>query len=166
MENNLTVHKCDHKGNDVFAYPATILQHDEQKMVIRASFTSHKDYNIAGLELKNGDKCIEVFYFHRWFNIFEVYAGKSEQIRGWYCNITKPAIYQENHLYYSDFSIRCHRISRRTSSGRRRSSNSCNYHSTNPRGIKPKANYNNCVNFSKQKFLCVINPTVIKPTYS
>lgn len=105
MENNLTVHKCDHKGNDVFAYPATILQHDEQKMVIRASFTSHKDYNIAGLELKNGDKCIEVFYFHRWFNIFEVYAGKSEQIRGWYCNITKPAIYQDNHLYYSDLAL-------------------------------------------------------------
>lgn len=105
MENNLTVHKCDHKGNDVFAYPATILQHDEQKIVIRASFTSHKDYNIAGLELKNGDKCIEVFYFHRWFNIFEVYAGKSEQIRGWYCNITKPAIYQDNHLYYSDLAL-------------------------------------------------------------
>ena len=105
MENTLTVHKCDYKGNDVFAYPATILRRDEQKIVIRASFISHKDYNIAGLELKNGDKCIEVFYFHRWFNIFEVYAGESEQIRGWYCNITKPTIYQDNHLYYSDLAL-------------------------------------------------------------
>ncbi|BBM82318.1 DUF402 domain-containing protein [Candidatus Uabimicrobium amorphum] len=105
MENKLTVHKCDYQGNDVFAYPATILRHNEEKMVVRANFTSHKDYNIAGLELKNGDKCLEVFYFHRWFNIFEVYAGESDQIRGWYCNITKPAIYKENHLYYYDLAL-------------------------------------------------------------
>ena len=105
MSSTITIHKCNYSGEEVFQYPAQILQTTSEKIVVHAIFTSHKDYNIEGLELKKGDKCIEVFYFKKWFNIIEVYAGNSNNLRGWYCNIAKPATIEGDHLYYNDLAL-------------------------------------------------------------
>ncbi|WP_372369262.1 DUF402 domain-containing protein [Candidatus Uabimicrobium sp. HlEnr_7] len=105
MDNSLTIHKCDHQGNDVFRYQAQCIHSNKQRMIVQASFVSHKDYDIFGLQLKNGDKCIEAFYFEKWYNIFEIYDGESNDIRGWYCNITKPIVIKDSHLYYYDLAL-------------------------------------------------------------
>jgi predicted RNA-binding protein associated with RNAse of E/G family len=39
-----------------------------------------------------GDRFVEWFFDDRWYNIFEVRAAHDDHLKGWYCNVTKPAV--------------------------------------------------------------------------
>ena len=42
-----------------------------------------------------GDRFVEYFYNDRWYNIFAVHEGDSHELKGWYCNVCRPAILGE-----------------------------------------------------------------------
>ncbi len=55
--------------------------------------------------LKRNDRFVETFYSDRWYNIFEIYDRDDDHFKGWYCNIGKPAIIEDDFVSYVDLAL-------------------------------------------------------------
>ncbi len=51
-----------------------------------------------------GDRFYEHFYVERWFNIFELRSGSGD-LKGWYCNITRPALFAGSVITSEDLEL-------------------------------------------------------------
>ena len=104
QSSQITVHKLDLEGKEVWRYTGVLMESDPNKIVIHALF-DRDAVDVAGLILNRGDRFIELFYFDRWYNIFTIYDGASAVLKGWYCNITRPARLEGNNLYAEDLAL-------------------------------------------------------------
>ena len=52
------------------------------------------DTPILDAVLKNQDRFVEIYYTDRWYNIFEVHDREDDQVKGFYCNIGYPAVFE------------------------------------------------------------------------
>jgi hypothetical protein len=86
----ITVIKNDHTGQEVWQYPAQVLERGAGYIVVEARFNAGT-VEAGPLTLTEGDRMVEWFYTGRWYNIFEVHDGETDALKGWYCNITRPA---------------------------------------------------------------------------
>ena len=57
------------------------------------------------ITLKRNDRFVETFYSDRWYNIFEIYDRDDDHFKGWYCNIGKPAIIEDDFVSYVDLAL-------------------------------------------------------------
>jgi predicted RNA-binding protein associated with RNAse of E/G family len=55
--------------------------------------------------LKRNDRFVETFFTDKWYNIFEIYDRDDGKLKGWYCNITKPAIIEDGSVSYVDLAL-------------------------------------------------------------
>jgi predicted RNA-binding protein associated with RNAse of E/G family len=100
----ITIHKLDVQGKELWQYKGFIVDRDETKITIEAQF-DREDVDIEGLQLRNGDRFVETFFFNQWYNIFAVYDDETKRFKGWYCNITRPAWLESQHLFAEDLAL-------------------------------------------------------------
>ncbi len=86
----ITVHKLDAGGNETWRYAGRLLDRSETRIRLEARFDL-QDVELHGLTLRRGDRLVETFYTDRWYNVFAVYDVDDGRLKGWYCNITRPA---------------------------------------------------------------------------
>jgi len=55
--------------------------------------------------LKKGDRFVETYYTDRWYNIFEVYDRDDGKLKGWYCNVGRPAVLTDGAVAYVDLAL-------------------------------------------------------------
>jgi predicted RNA-binding protein associated with RNAse of E/G family len=104
MKNCITVHKLNEKGQEVWRYEGEVLQRTENRVTLQAHF-DHDDLDFHRLQLRRGDRFIETFYNDRWYNIFSIYDVEDDHHKGWYCNITRPARIEIDHVYADDLAL-------------------------------------------------------------
>jgi len=63
------------------------------------------DLPFMDIVLKRNDRFVETFYSDRWYNIFEIYDRDDNHFKGWYCNIGKPAIIEDDFVSYVDLAL-------------------------------------------------------------
>ena len=85
-----TIIKRDARGQDILSYQGALVEMNEEYVCIDAEFAL-SDRDLGYVRLRRGDIFREWFYRGRWFNIFRVSDVQSSQVKGWYCNITRPA---------------------------------------------------------------------------
>ena len=90
MNSPITVIKRDIQEREVWRYSGQILRKKATYLVLEARF-NRPDMEIMGELLKRGDRLIETYYFDRWYNKFEIYDRDDDRLKGWYCNVCKPA---------------------------------------------------------------------------
>jgi protein associated with RNAse G/E len=100
----LIVYKLDHTGREVWNYPGKVIIRDKDKVVIEARFTK-SDFVFNGMVLKQNDKFIEAYFRKKWYNIFEIYDRDDGHLKGWYCNITRPAEFSRWKIAYQDLAL-------------------------------------------------------------
>lgn len=100
----LVVYKLDENGNHVWEYPAVELERGENFLRLEAFF-NRDDLNLGFATFARGDRFVEYFYEDRWYNIFAVYEGKSERLKGWYCNVCRPAVLGKSAIYCEDLAL-------------------------------------------------------------
>ena len=88
--NKVTVYKLDHDGREVWQYPARVLARAPHHVRLEAFF-NRDDTDLGYVVFKRGDRFIETFYDDRWYNVFAVYDREDGELKGWYCNICRPA---------------------------------------------------------------------------
>lgn len=99
----ITVIKQDPQGNAQVRYQGAIIKHLPYGVVLQASWTNPiRDLGYTRFE--PGDRFIEYYYTNRWFNIFDI-ADAGGTRKGWYCNITEPAVMFDDRIEQIDLIL-------------------------------------------------------------
>ena len=99
-----TVIKLDTQGNEVLCYPAQVLERGPTWVCLRAVFM-FPDVDLGVSVFQTGDVFMEWFYSDRWYNVFRVEAAADGHLKGWYCNITRPAVISTDHVTAEDLAL-------------------------------------------------------------
>ncbi|NWF70531.1 MAG: DUF402 domain-containing protein [Chloroflexi bacterium] len=107
FDNNwLTVYKLNDKGEEVWRYNAAIVERGTDYVCVRAAFMGRRDEVQTGfLTFRRGDALTEWFFADRWYNIFRVQEGSRGPLKGFYCNITRPALLSEEVVSAEDLAL-------------------------------------------------------------
>ncbi|NOT03504.1 MAG: DUF402 domain-containing protein [Anaerolineales bacterium] len=85
-------------------YEGVVLSREEDAVTLEALF-NRDDMPFMDIVLKRNDRFVETFYSDRWYNIFEIYDCDDNHFKGWYCNIGKPAIIEDDFVSYVDLAL-------------------------------------------------------------
>jgi len=100
----IKVQKKNPAGEVTYEYEGVLLSRDGNSITLEALF-NREDMPFMDVVLKKGDRFVEHYYTDRWYNIFAVYDRDDGQIKGWYCNIGKPALIDDGVVSYVDLAL-------------------------------------------------------------
>jgi predicted RNA-binding protein associated with RNAse of E/G family len=104
MKKNITVHKLNENGKEVWRYRGEVLERSDNSVTLQAHF-DHDDLDFHRLQIRRGDRFIETFYDDRWYNIFTIYDVDDNRHKGWYCNIARPARLEAEDIFADDLAL-------------------------------------------------------------
>ena len=104
MGNVIAIHKLNEQGAEVFRYNGTLVRGRRNSLTLEAYY-ERSNFQFFGLTFLEGDRFIETYYSDRWFNIFEIHDVVDDHLKGWYCNITRPARFEQGHIYAEDVAL-------------------------------------------------------------
>jgi predicted RNA-binding protein associated with RNAse of E/G family len=104
MKDNYSVRKLNPAGQEVWRYSGKVIEQGEGFVRLEALF-NREDMPFHGLVLQCGDRFVESFFGDRWFNIFEMHNHQDQSLKGWYCNITRPALIEQHQVTYIDLAL-------------------------------------------------------------
>jgi hypothetical protein len=87
---DITVYKCDHESRIVWQYAGQIVERGDRWVCLTAAFNG-READLGFVTFRHGDVFTEWFYADRWYNVFRIADGQTTTLKGWYCNITRPA---------------------------------------------------------------------------
>lgn len=101
----IRVRKRNEHGQVVWEYSGVMLEHGEDFILLEARF-DREDMPFQDIILKKGDLFVETFYTDRWYNIFEIHDRDDHSLKGWYCNVSRPVVWdEENVISYEDLAL-------------------------------------------------------------
>lgn len=101
----IVVRKLDLEGRETFRYSGALLARTPTRITLEAIFTRDDRLELGYATFERGDRFVEHFFTDRWYNVFEVHAVGSDQLRGWYCNIARPAVIEADHVSQVDLAL-------------------------------------------------------------
>ncbi len=91
--------KHERKGIE---YPGRVVANDGTHLVVEAIWTETLDAGFVRFE--KGDISTEHYFTDRWYSIFEV-ATPSGELKGWYCNVSRPVVIEGEELRSHDLEL-------------------------------------------------------------
>ncbi len=104
MNEPVRVLKLDLAGKVTWEYEGRLL-HREPHAVVLEAFFNRQDLPFLDVVLKKNDRYLETFYNDRWYNVFEIYDRDDAHLKGWYCNVGRPAVLGDGTVSYVDLAI-------------------------------------------------------------
>ncbi len=104
MPDTITILKLDHHGREVWRYPGRVLARDAHTIRLEG-FYNRDDATVGYAVFKRGDRLVETFYSDRWYNVFAVYDRDDGALKGWYCNVTRPATITADAVSSDDLAL-------------------------------------------------------------
>lgn len=96
--------KLNPAGEVSWQYEGRLLKRAPRSVVLEAFFDI-RDTPVVDAVLKRGDRFIETFYEARWYNLFEIYDRDDGKLKGWYCNICRPALFTIDTVSWVDLAL-------------------------------------------------------------
>jgi uncharacterized protein len=100
----IKVQKKNPAGEVTYEYEGVLLSRDENVVTLEALF-DRADMPFMDVVFKPGDRFVEYYYTDRWYNIFAIHDREDGQIKGWYCNIGRPAVIEDGIVSYMDLAL-------------------------------------------------------------
>ncbi len=100
----ITVVKLDHTGKLVTSYTGQITRRNARSIVLEARWQRPR-LELPYVTFDTGDQMIESFFMDRWYSIFEIHSGLDTRLKGWYCNISRPAVLAGDTLSAIDLAL-------------------------------------------------------------
>jgi hypothetical protein len=104
MTDLLTVQKLNLNRELLIAYDGKILERTPESIVLEARF-SRETVDLGYAVLEQHDRFVEHFFSDRWYNIFEIHSVHDDRLKGWYCNIVKPAAFNGDTIEQVDLAL-------------------------------------------------------------
>lgn len=100
----ITVQKRNLAGEITWQYDGTLLQREPHRIVLEALFNAG-DTSVLDVVLREGDRFVETYYDSRWYNVLEIHAREDGHLKGWYCNVSRPAVLAETTVSWVDLAL-------------------------------------------------------------
>ena len=101
----ILVRKRDEKGQVTWEYSGEVLERGADFVRLEARF-NRADTPFQDIILKRDDRFVETFYTGRWYNIFEIHDRDDDLLKGWYCNVGRPAVWDApDAISYVDLAL-------------------------------------------------------------
>jgi predicted RNA-binding protein associated with RNAse of E/G family len=88
----------------VWRYPGRVLARDAHTIRLEG-FYNRDNTPVGDAVFKRGDRLVETFYSDRWYNVFAVYDRDDGALKGWYCNVTRPATITDDLVSSDDLAL-------------------------------------------------------------
>ncbi|HZY42291.1 MAG TPA: DUF402 domain-containing protein [Anaerolineae bacterium] len=104
MPHPITIKKLNLDHEMLWSYTGHVLERTPTYIRLEARFNrATTTYGYAVFE--QNDRFVEHFFADRWYNIFEVHAVQDDRLKGWYCNIVKPAVFSADDIAQVDLAL-------------------------------------------------------------
>ena len=100
----IKIQKKNPAGEVTYTYEGNLIARDENSITLEALF-DRADMPFQDVVFKTGDRFVEYYYSDRWYNIFAVHDKDDGKVKGWYCNIGKPAVIEDGVVSYVDLAL-------------------------------------------------------------
>ena len=104
MNSHIIIVKNNHLGEEVWRYPGQLIAQSARGYLFEAHF-NRSDLDFNGLLLKQNDRFLELYLLEKYFNIYQIYDRDDNQLKGWYCNVTKPMRVEDGFIRYDDLAL-------------------------------------------------------------
>ncbi|MGW7042953.1 DUF402 domain-containing protein [Streptomyces avermitilis] len=91
-------------GRTKIRYPAELLQDDGTRVTVRAPWAGDGVRDFGFVRFEPGDVFTEYYWRDRWYAVKEVRDGRGA-LKGWYCDITRPATLVGTELVVEDLDL-------------------------------------------------------------
>ncbi|MGE5374816.1 MAG: DUF402 domain-containing protein [Bacteroidota bacterium] len=100
----IKVQKKNPAGEVTYQYEGVLLDTDHHSIKIEALF-DRADMPFMDVVFKTGDRFVEYYYTDRWYNIFAIHDRDDKKVKGWYCNVGIPAVFEDGTVSYVDLAL-------------------------------------------------------------
>jgi hypothetical protein len=102
----MEVLKLDIEGRIARRYKGRELRRTPHSIVLEAPFViDGPEMRILDVVLKKGDRFVETYYDDRGYNVYEIYDRDSGNLKGWYCNLSRPANISYGEVSWVDLAL-------------------------------------------------------------
>lgn len=98
------IYKLNEQGKIAWQYEGQLVQQETNFICLEAQF-NRADMDLGYAVFQQGDRFVEYFYSDRWYNVFAVYSQQDGRLKGWYCNISRPARIGATAVHYEDLAL-------------------------------------------------------------
>ena len=102
---SLTVYKQNHLGVPVFSWEGELLAEGPAYRLVQAHFSGADAVRVDKVTFRRDDLFLESYYTERWYNVFEVHQGSSDQVKCWYINLSYPAHFTAESITWQDLAL-------------------------------------------------------------
>jgi len=103
MSEPIKVLKKNLEGRVTWQYEGQVLRRERNAVVLEAFF-NRPDLPFMDVTFKKNDRLWKRF-IRRWYNIFEIYDRDDGNLKGWYCNVGRPAVLSDGAVSYVDLAL-------------------------------------------------------------
>jgi protein associated with RNAse G/E len=100
----IKVQKKNPAGEVTYQYEGVLLRHDGPSIVLEALF-DRADMPFMDTVFRTGDRFVEYYYTDRWYNVFVIHDRDDGRVKGWYCNVGMPAVFEDGVVSYVDLAL-------------------------------------------------------------
>ncbi|MET7483541.1 DUF402 domain-containing protein [Streptomyces sp. NPDC005538] len=91
-------------GRTKIRYTAELLSDDGTRLAVRAPWAGEGVRDFGFVRFERGDVFTEYYWRDRWYSVKQVRSGTGE-LKGWYCDITRPATLSGTELVVEDLDL-------------------------------------------------------------
>ncbi|WP_031040341.1 DUF402 domain-containing protein [Streptomyces sp. NRRL F-5650] len=91
-------------GRTKIRYAATLLHDDGTRLAVRAPWAGDGVRDFGFVRFEAGDVFTEYYWRDRWYAVKEVRTAAGA-LKGWYCDITRPAVLTGTELVVEDLDL-------------------------------------------------------------
>ncbi len=100
----LEVQKYKADGSLKMHYWGRLLGANQNERLVRA-IGNFEQQILGEYWLRDGDAYIEWYSQQKGFNILEIHAQPSDKLKFWYCNICRPARFEDDKIIWTDLAL-------------------------------------------------------------
>jgi hypothetical protein len=100
----LTIIKLNTEREETWRYDGRVLERDANSILVEARF-NRSDLLFHDIFLRHNDRFVERYYADQWYNIFAIHDKDDDRLKGWYCNVTRPAEFTPGQIAYVDLAL-------------------------------------------------------------
>lgn len=99
----ITVHLIKPAKDTTITYQGAVLKETATYRLLLAHWERER-LDLGYVVFEPGDQFYEHFYRDRWYNVYALHTADGV-LKGWYCNITRPAVFSDDAIESEDLEL-------------------------------------------------------------